>query len=309
MKNFSFADKELLCQQTFDQNGPYWHIATPGSSTEILFTNDEEYCFGMTLLAESAFVCGLKMYSCSLMSNHLHNLASARGKQQCIDFLDHYASRLKRFASNRGRTLDLNDFVCDPVPVTTLPSLRNNIVYIDRNAYVIYSAHTPYSYPWGSAFLYFGFNPALFPSTPFSSLSVKDKRNLLHSKGINLPDGFAVRNGFITPESFVDWRTGRSFFRDAHQYFNLLTKNREAYAEFAAIYGDRIVLTDEEMFSAAYAIAYGDFRAARLSDLSEAQKTAIARKMHFDYHAGNAQIHRILKLDKNLLQELFPEAR
>ena len=107
----------------------------------------------------------------------------------------------------------------------------------------------------------------------------------------------------------MDWRTGRSFFRDAHQYFNLLTKNREAYAEFAAIYGDRIVLTDEEMFSAAYAIAYGDFRAARLSDLSEAQKTAIARKMHFDYHAGNAQIHRILKLDKNLLQELFPEAR
>ena len=309
MKNLSFLDKELLCQQTFDQHGPYWHIATPGASTEILFTNKEEYCFGMNLMAESAVLCGLKTYSFSLMSNHLHNLSSVRYQQPCLDFLEHFASRFKRFASNRGRSVDLQDFVCEPVPVLSLQSLRNNLVYIDRNGYVVNSAYSPYSYPWGSAFLYFGYSPLLFPSTPFRSLTIREKRLLLHSKDISLPDGLLVRNGFIAPESYVDWQTGRTFFRDAHQYFNLLSKNREAYAEFAALYGDTVVLTDEEMFSAASSIAAETFHEAKITKLSEEQKKSVARKLHFEFHAGNAQIFRILKLDKSWLQQVFPEAK
>ena len=309
MKNFTFADKELLCQKTFDEHGPYWHIATPGTSTEILFTNNDEYKFGMSLVAESACVTGINVFSFSVMSNHLHNLCEALQKQQCVDFLEHYSRRLKRFAALNGRALDLKDFVCEPKAVMSLQSLRNNIAYIDRNGYVVNSGHTPFSYPWGTGFLYFGYSPALIPSTPFSSLTIREKRTLLRSRDISLPDSLTVRNGFIAPESFVDWRTGRAFFRDAHQYFNQLSKNREAYAEFAAIYGDQVVLTDEEMFSAAFSMASDDYRVEKLADLSKDQRIAIARKMHFEYRAGNAQIFRILKLDRTLLQELFPEAR
>lgn len=140
-------------------------------------------------------------------------------------------------------------------------------------------------------------------------MTIREKREVLHSNNLLLPASLTVRNGFIAPESYVDWRTGRMFFRDAHQYFNLLSKNREAYAEFAARYGDRIVLTDEEMFSAAFSIASTDYHVGRLTDMSEEQKKVVARKMHFDYNAGNAQINRILKLDRALLQEMFPEAK
>ena len=309
MKNFNFADKELQCRQTFDQHGPYWHIATPGISTEILFTNNDEYKFGMSLMAESACVTGIKTFSFSVMSNHLHNLCEARHKQKCIDFLDHYATRLKRFYALKGRSLNLKGFVCDPVPVLTLQAMRNNIAYIDRNGYVVNPERTPYSYPWGTGFLYFGYSPSLIPSTPYSSLTIREKREILHSREISLPDSLSVRNGFIAPESFVDWKTGRVFFRDAHQYFNLLSKNREAYAEFAALYRDSIVLTDDEMFSAAFSSATEDYNVKKLDELSQEQKKALARKLHFDYRAGNAQISRILKLDKTLLQEMFPVAK
>ena len=183
------------------------------------------------------------------------------------------------------------------------------MVYVDRNPYVVNSAQTPYSYPWGSGFLYFGYSPKLIPSTPYSSLTLREKRNLTHARDITLPDFFSVRNNFVAPESFVDWETGRSFFRDAHQYFNLLTKNREAYAEFAALYGDSVVLTDEEMYSAAIALASKNYQVQKFGDLTDRQRIDIAKKMHFDYNAGNAQINRILKLDKALLRELFPEAR
>ena len=309
MKNLSFSDKEFYCQQNFDKHGPYWHIATPGTTTEILFTNNEEYAFGMTLMAESLFACGLKTYAFTLMSNHLHNIAEAIKQQQCIDFLEHYGIRLRRFAKAKGRSLDLDNFVCEPLPIDNLTSLRNNLVYVDRNPYVINSAQTPYSYPWGSGFLYFGYSPALIPSIPYSSLSLREKRALTHSRDVILPDYFTVRNCFIAPESFVEWRTGRGFFRDAHQYFNLLTKNRESYSELAAILGDRIVLTDEEMYTAALAIASKDHQVSKLAELSDYQKKNIASKMHFTYHASNAQIYRVLKIDKALLQEMFPKAR
>ena len=309
MKNLSFSDKEFYCQQNFEKHGPYWHIATPGTTTEILFTNNEEYAFGMTLMAESLYVCGVKSYAFSLMSNHLHNIAEAVKKQQCIDFLEHYGTRLRRFAKSKGRSLDLDGFVCEPLPIDNLSSLRNNMVYVDRNPYVINSTQTPYSYPWGSGFLYFGYSPALIPSVPYSSLNLREKRALTHSRDVVLSDQYTVRNGFVAPESFVDWRTGRGFFRDAHQYFNLLTKNRESYSEFAALLGDRVVLTDEEMYGAALSIASKEYQISRLAELTDYQKKNIAAKLHFEYRAGNAQIWRILKIDKAILQELYPEAR
>lgn len=309
MKALSFSDKEFLCQQVFDRHGPYWHIATPGTSTEILFTNANDFRFGVTLLAESLQYCGVNSFSFTLMSNHLHNIAEAPTMQRCIDFLEHYSTRLKRYSRGAGRLLTLDGFVCNPIPIDNLSALRNNMVYVDRNPYVINSTQTPYSYLWGSGFLYFGYDPSIIPSVPFSSLSVREKRCITHARESFFPEQYAVRNGFIAPECFVDWKTGRSFFRDAHQYFNLLTKNREAYAEFAALYGDMIVLTDEEMYSAASAAAAKKYSVSRLGDLTEGQKKELARKMHFDYHAGNGQIFRILKIDKAWLQEVFPEAR
>ena len=308
MQKLSFSDKEFICQQHFDRNAPYWHIATPGTSTEILFANADEYRFGMTLMAESLYCCDLTAYAFTLMSNHMHVIAGAPSSLKCIDFLEHFKNRYRRYAQGNGRNLDLDSFVSEPIPIDNLQSLRNNMVYVDRNAYLINSAQTPHSHPWGTAFLYFGYSVGIIPSQPYTELSLREKRQLSHSRFCNLPDTCTIRNGFVAPESVVAWRTGRSFFRDAHQYFNMLTKNREAYAEFARIYGDRVVLTDEEMYSAAMAIINKDYQVSAFSDLTDSQKVAVAKKMHFDYHASNAQIYRILKIDKALLRELFPKA-
>lgn len=309
MKNFTFLEKESFCQQTFDRRGPYWHIATPGSSTEILFTNTEDYSFGMSLMAESLYLCGVRTYSFSLMSNHLHDIAEARHRQQCIDVLEHFGTRLRRYVRLKGRNLDIDNFVCNPLPVTDLAALRNNMVYVDRNGFVVNSSYTPFSYPWGTGFLYFGYSPSIIPSMPYASLPLKERRSVTHTRELILPDNYMVRNGFIAPESYVEWKTGRAFFRDAHQYFNLLTKNRESYAEFADLFGDLIVLNDEEMYGAAVSIATQKYKMCKIGELTDSQRIEIAKTLHFSYHAGNAQIRRILKLDAALLQELFPEAK
>ena len=307
--NSSFIDKESQCQFLFNQNGPFWHIATPGNLTEILFTNSDDFRFGMSLLAESSVKCGVTTYAYQLMNNHLHDIASSLSKQNCLDLLEYTSGRLKRYATTKGRKLNLSSFVCDPLEITTLSGLRNGIVYTHRNGYLVDSRYTPFSYPWGSGILYFGEDFEKFESPKFCNLTTREQRRIMNSRVQILPENFTVRNGCISPESFCDWKTGRSFFRDAHQYFNMLTKNYEAYAEFAALLGDSISLTDEEMYSAACALAKKHFNASSLGQLSDGAKIEVARKLHFDHHAGKNQLRRILKIDPATIEAMFPSVK
>ena len=309
MKNASFIDKESYCQFLFDKNGPFWHIATPGNLTEIIFTCSDDFRFGMTQLAIGTVKCGLKSYAFQMMTNHLHDIAGAPSPQPCIDLLEFMASRIKRYSASKGRPLDLSAFICDPLPIMTLQSLRNNIVYTHRNGYVIDTSKTPFSCPWGSAPLYFGEDIENLKSLKYNALTVREQRLITNSRTIELPEYFTVRNGAISPESICDWRTGRSFFRDAHQYLNMLTKNYEAYAEFASLLGDSVSLTDEEMYSAACSLAKEKYNARVPSQLSDGAKVEIARKLHFEHHAGNNQLRRILKMDTHVIDAMFPQAR
>jgi hypothetical protein len=310
MKNSSFIDKESYCQFLFDQNGPYWHIATPGNLTEILFTTTEEYRFGLTLSAVCTLDAGIKVYAIQIMNNHLHLIARAHSPKQCIEYLKLYSKRLKRWAASRGKILVLPDmFVCEPLPIDNLQLLRNSIVYTHRNRYVVDSSQTPFSSPWGSGVLYFGPDIDSLKSVKFNDLSYKDKRLITCSRNIILPDYYTVRNGCISPESFCDWQTGRAFFRSAHQYFNMLTKNFEAYAEFSNLLGDAANITDEELYS--YAISYSK-QVSNVSSpalLPHDAKLDLARKLHFDYHSNNSQIRRILKIEPSVLESMFPTPR
>ena len=309
MKNLSFIDKESNCSYLFDQNGPFWHIATPGNLTEILFTNPDEYRYGVSLAAICALESGIKIYAFQIMSNHLHEIVGAANPQHCEENLRLYARRLNRWAVARGRPLSLPaSFVCDPLPIESLQSLRNNIVYTHRNKYVADSSYTPYSYPWGSGALYFGPDISYLNSVKYNDLPYRERRMITRSRSLILPDHYSVRDGCIAPESFCDWRTGRAFFRDSHQYFNMLTKNYEAYAEFSSLLGDTVCLTDEEMYSLACSQAKKQFNVSGLSSLSNAAKVDLARTMHFDYKSTNGQIRRILRLDSQVVEAMFPSA-
>lgn len=307
MNPSSFIQKEQQCNFVFNQNGPYWHFATPGLSTEIIFTCPDDYRFGMTLFAECAVANHIRVYNYELMSNHLHGIVSAT-RQACTNFLGDYRKRMIRYAKACGRTLNLDAFVCDPIPIDNLDLMRNSIVYVSRNGFVVDSRYTPYSYPWGSGHLYFG--PALNPleSLSYNKLSTIEKRALTHSRTICFPDSFMVKNGHIAPESFVDYRTGMMLFRDAHHYFSALTKNIESYSSFASQFGDLIVINDEEMYSAARMLSAKRFNVDKPVLLNNEDKISLAKSLHFDYRASNAQIRRILKLDDNVIQSLFPKA-
>lgn len=87
-----------------------------------------------------------------------------------------------------------------------------------------------------------------------------------------MPETYMVRDGMILPSGYVHYNLGEAMFRDAHHYFNMLSRNYEAYSE----------------------------EAKRLGEIE------VARIMHTEYHATNAQIQRILNLAKQYVDQLFP---
>ena len=105
--------------------------------------------------------------------------------------------------------------------------------------------------------------------------------------------------------SFCRIDVGQSVFQDARSYFHALSRNAEAYSQIASRLKDTVFLTDEEMFVVAARCAESDYF-TKLRLLTPDQKIQLARKLHYDYNASNAQLRMILGLDLVVLNELFP---
>ena len=307
---------ESVCEAAFMQGGPFWHLYTSGETMEIIFAGDVDFLFGIMLLG----ICAAAFPRCriltfTLMNNHLH-IVLAGPQEDVPRFFDLFKKRLRRYVSLSGRDCSLNRFEAEFFRIPDLHALRNEIIYVNRNGYVVHPECTPFSYWWSAGAFFFNPMAQLLPAVPFSSLTTRERRELCHSRDLSLPERYRVCPGFpldaggtaslLLPESFCALREAQDYFRDAHQYFLRLGKDHEAHAEVARRLGDIVFLTDEEMYRVACSICAKEYGDTRPGLLRPEQKMDLARKMHFHYNASNKQIRRIIKLPQELVDTLFP---
>ncbi len=310
MKNFistgqmSYPQKEQYCETTFQMGGPFWHICTDGQSTEILFESDADYKFCITLIAVCSYLAGLSVIAFEVMSNHIHLIVSG-SLEICHCFFDLFKKKLSRYFSLAGRYVKLDSLKCNPIPIESLSMLRTEIVYTHRNGYLVNDAYTPFSYPWGSGQLYF--TNLIMPSgcRAYKDLSVREKKCICKSRLEELPDSFLVADGMFLPASFVKYEYGMSFFRDAHQYFSLISKNYEAFSAVAKRLGESIFLSDDELFAATRQLCKKNYNEDRPTLLPTQAKIELAKTLRLNYNASEGQIQRMLRLDRNKVAELF----
>ena len=300
---------EEACEFDFRRQGPYWHLYTPGDLTELIFTCESEFTFGMNLVALClALFPGLRVVSFTLMNNHFHFLL-AGNREDAEAFFEMYRRRLKRYLTGRGRYVDLSSLKAELFEIPDLRALRSEIVYVNRNGYVVQPDHTPYSYPWSAGVFYF--NPLLERKTtgkPLAGLSYRETRQLFHGRTFPLPDSYRIIGELIQPSSYCCIREGEGCFRNAHQYFYYLSKDQESKSAISKRLNDSAFLTDEELFGVARGLS------ARMHDglapamLPLPAKKEMAIKMHYDYKATVNQVRRIFRLDPAVLKEMFPRA-
>ncbi len=287
----------------FYSTGPFWHLYTPGTNQEIIFHSEEDYKYGITSSAISVDK-SVRIIASAIMSNHIHDILAGT-EDACINYFERRKAKLMRYSRARGRDIDFNQFNCLTAPINSINSLRNEIAYVNRNGYVVTPGCTPFSYKWSTGMYYY--NPAAcIGGVPFSKLKYREKRSITHSRIMELPASYLVKDDCIFIPSFINIKEGESWFRDAHQYFNILSKNREAFSEVAKRIGDEVFLTDNELFESLCSYCRKHYGVSKPSSLPPNDKITVAVMMKSELHASKGQIRRMLNLSDNLIRELFP---
>ena len=271
-----------------------------------IFCCEDDFKTAMWILAASMHMFkGVRVITFELMGNHLH-LILAGQRDDCIKAFDLFAARLRLVFPKRQRAIDWSKFKMDILPIESLQALRNEIIYVNRNAFVANPEYTPDSYPWGGGCAYF--NPWLrhLKTTNLGEMKVNSQRSLLHTRDVAPFSQLLEVGGMPFIPSFCDISLGESMFRDARSYFNSLTRNAEAFSQIASRLKDSIFLTDEELYSVICTYISKEYSIKSPSQLSAQQKIDTARQMHFGYNASNQQLRRMLRMDLAILEEMFP---
>lgn len=294
MNNFIIL--ETQCEASFSRNRPFWHLMTNGFEMPVIFTSNEDFTLIMNLICLAALsIENVTVVAFCIMNNHLHVLLKGEF-EACMAFFAFLKRRMQRCG------LSIPDiFSADLREVDSLKYMRNAIAYIHRNAYVADSTYTPFNYPWSTCRYYF--NPFPLPKT---SLTYRECRHMFRTSDFRVPKECLVIDGYVAPPSYCNVELGMSMFRNAGQYFAESSKAVEGYKEMAELIGDWEFLTDAEVYAETWKLAKTLFSVNSLKSLNRNQKLELVPKMHYDLHASNGQIRRILYLSQYEVDSLLP---
>jgi len=303
MGRTSFAEAERQCEMAFSMSGEWYHLYSSGKNTEIFLKDDDDFKFCVNLLARCAVeFTELVIVAFAIMNNHLHIVLY--GNCATIElFFTTYRRRLSRFLSSKYNYPVPDTFRMNLKDICDLKSLRNTIVYVNRNGFVVNPHFTPFSYPWSSGANYYN---VPIQSELLSSLTIDYQRALFRGRVPSGLENARITDGSITADSFCDIKLGMSMFRDAHHYFSLVSKSVESYSQLATEMDDREFLTDDELFSELQKTLNSKYNTSYVKQLTPAQKLDVARELHFKYRSSNGQIRRLLYLTQYEVDQLFP---
>lgn len=291
----------------FAMSGRFWHLFTDGSSMEDIFLNEEDMKTGMIALALSKCIYPeIEIITFELMSNHIH-LILRGDREVCIELFGYFRRKLARIFGRQGRCIDWRRFKADIIEITELKALRNEIIYVNRNAFVASPQFTPFSYRWGGGWAYYSPVIKMLPTRSLTEIKFNQARKMTHSRYFEVFKTLRFIGDTVFIPSFCNIELGERMFTDARSYFLALTRNAEGMSLIAARLKDNIFLTDEELYAVAVRFADDKFECKRLRSLTPEQRIETAKELHFKYNASNKQIRRILKLDPGILSELFPQ--
>ena len=261
---------------------------------------------GVNAAAVASARSGARVYMDVYMSNHGHWLLGGP-LAVAEDFFDIWRVCLWNYERSKGMKSDLRRWEAQFSEVEDLTAFRNCSAYIARNGYLAMKDVTPFGYEWCSADLFFnGHLKDLDPGAPYSTLTRDAKRRLCRSSEVELPDGYRVRNGLITRESYIVLPGVEAMFNSGSQYFNKLARNAEADMVISHMIGETIMIPDDEMFAIVAHWARRDLGVeAGLKGLNPDQRIELARRMHNEYNSDNRQIAQILRLPRDAVDRMY----
>lgn len=308
MKSNNYFNNETKCELAFNVGGPYYHLYSSGIDCPVIFRTDEDYKLACNMIPLCLIQFPrLSMITFQIMSNHVHMIIEGE-ESECIQFFNVYKKRLKYLYAHKQRPEVSSFTLFNPsiVPISDLRQMREEIVYVNRNGYLVDSNVLPHNYLWGSGYLMF--NSIMNDESIYikcTELPARERRSLFHIRDYNILNNVLIFRDMISPLSFCSPQRAESFFRNAHHYFNMLSKNYEAYSEVSKRIGEQVCVTDDELYYISRSLSQQNYGISNCLLLSPNQKIELSKKLYYDYYANKKQISRFFKIEKKILDELF----
>jgi len=286
--------------------GPLYHICTKEDHS-IIFRTDFDFKAGINILAICLMLHHeIELYAFALMSNHFHFLIGGN-EAKVRAFFEEFVRYLSQYFSAEKSDVDLEGLSPKFFPVETQDYCRSVISYINRNPAVANPAFTVVNYEFGSGRFFFNPEAERRYRSCRKPLTITQIRQFSHSRKFDKVQGLYEIDGYVSPLCFCNVKEAQSVFSSPRQYMYYISKNIEATKDIAAEIGESITFSDYDLYGILPHLTKEMFGAIDSRTLNPDEKIRLAKRLHFDYNAGNKQICRILKIDLHILNALFQQ--
>lgn len=268
-------------------------VSTAHLEKSLWFKDDDDFKVGMNYVAIQAAECPtVEVMSFALMSNHVHFVFCGL-KEKVMEFVNHFKHRYAVYLRHKygtGAFLKRNHVDVRLIPYDN-ESVEWAIAYVQMNPVAANISLHPTQYPWGSGNTFF--SPSGISARRLSDLSVREKRRMFHTNADSLPGTWQVSpDGYILPRSYVAVAKVESLYRTPKRMNYFLTMSSKARKKLEA--GENLpAFRDQTILSAIPDLCRSLFQKGSVPELSDTEKSEMARQIRYRFSADANQIARV----------------
>ena len=231
---------------------------------------------------------------------------SGRG-EHCVAVFDYVKRRINKRLIEDGHTPLPDDYDFRLIPVGDEDQMRNNVVYIARNASEVLNIR-PGTYLFGSSLVFYSEVSRLFETVRAGDLSARALRNMFKT-WLPIPPDRPIHPGLgmVLPQGFVDFDVLYKVFPTAKEYETRLVKDYEAFVEIADQVGEEIVFSLEEARDIVDKELLKSGRS--LSSLSADEKCELAVQLNRRFRLDALTLSRVIFLPARVISQALRSKR
>lgn len=281
----------------------YYHLSTDGWKDGFLFHTKSQYAYGMTVIGMLTILFDVKIYSFTLMPNHIHIILSGTGVD-CLGAFDYFCKMISARLTKDGCQPLPEDYWFKLVAIEDPQQMKNNIIYVDRNPYE-QAVCVPSGYPWGSAYLHFSFINKMIAGKRADSYSRRELDRITCSRK-PIPDHWLFHNEYgLLPSSFVDDSLFSRLFHTPKEYESRLVKDYEAFVKVARSLEESVEYAIEEAEEIVSTILRDYYSGRKFDKLSNDEKGQFANILTNKYNMSETLISSALNVSEKLIRQFL----
>ena len=283
----------------------YYHLCTDGKKGIICHT-EAEYVYLVNTISLLNLLFPVTVHVYEVMRSHLHLLISGKGAA-CVAAFDYIRRRINKRLREDGYPPLPADYDFRLIPIEDENQMRNNAIYIARNASQVMHIR-PGSYLFGSTVVLYADAFRLFETVRAGDLSVRTLRKMFNTM-LSIPPDRPIHPGLgmALPQGFVDMGVLYKIFPSATEFETRLVKDYEAFVEIADKVGEEIVFTVEE---ARNMVDMELMKAGRLlTNLSSEEKCQLAIALNRRFRLDALTLSRVLYIPARIISQALKGKR